>query len=152
MLRLIVLVVPLCLDTFAVSLALGTAGLTRRQRLQVSILFPLAEAGMPLLGLVAGAGLARAIGSAADYIAAVVVIAVGAFLLAEDEADEARRLARGFGIGLLRLSFVLACIMIAVQAVIASQLGLLLGKRVGRRARTNAGRLAGLLLVVIGIF
>src|SRR6266511_3617753 len=109
MLRLIVLVVPLCLDTFAVSLALGTAGLTRRQRLQVSILFPLAEAGMPLLGLVAGAGL-------------------------------------------LRLSFVLACIMIAVQAVIASQLGLLLGKRVGRRARTNAGRLAGLLLVVIGIF
>jgi putative Mn2+ efflux pump MntP len=175
MLRLAVLVLPLCLDTFAVSLALGAAGLTRKRRLQVSVLFPLAEAAMPALGLLAGEGLARAIGDAADYVAVGVLIATGAFLLAEDDSDErlrAKRLSRagglallalavgialdelalGFSIGLLRLSFVIACIMIGVQAVVASQLGLLLGSRVGARFRERAGQLAGLILVVIGIF
>ncbi len=130
---------------------------------------------MPVLGLLVGDGVARAIGGAADYLAAGVLIAVGAFLLAEDESDEGERVGRlahaggwtlialsagialdelalGFSIGLLRLSLVAACIMIGVQAVIASQLGLLLGSRVGARLREGAERLAGLVLASIGIF
>lgn len=127
---------------------------------------------MPVLGLVAGAGTARAIGAAAGYVAAAVLIAAGAFLLAEEASDETRRLARtggwaivgltfgiavdelalGAGIGLLHVSFLAAVIMIAVQAVIASQLGLLLGARVGARLRNGAERAAGLALVTIGIF
>lgn len=174
MLRLAALVLPLCLDTFAVSVLLGMAGLTRRQRLQVSLLFPAAEIAMPLLGLLLGHGVAQAIGGGADYLAAGVLIAVGAFLLAEDEDERERvgRLARaggwtlialsvgialdelalGFSIGLLRLSLVAACIMIGVQAVIASQLGLFLGDRVGARLREGAERVAGLVLAAIGIF
>jgi manganese efflux pump family protein len=173
--RLVALVLPLCLDTFAVSVALGLAGLSRRQRIQISIVFPAAEIAMPAVGLAAGHGLARTIGDAADYVAAAIVIAVGVYLLAEDETEEAERasrlvkaggwavvaltagialdeLALGFSIGLLRLSFVAAVIMIAVQAVLASQLGLLLGSRVGERLRESAARVAGLALVGIGIF
>ena len=175
MARLVALVVPLCLDTFAVSVALGMAGLSRRQRLQISLIFPATETVMPALGLLAGHGLAQAIGGAADYVAAGLVLAVGAFLLAEDETGEVERatrlaraggwavilltasialdeLALGFSIGLLRLSFLAAVIMIAVQAVVASQLGLLLGGRVGARSRHWAERLAGLALVGIGFF
>jgi manganese efflux pump family protein len=173
--RLLVLVFPLCLDTFAVSVALGMAGLSRRQRLQISLLFPAAEIAMPVLGLVTGHGLARSIGGTADYVAAGLVAAVGAFLLAEDESVEAERagrlaraggwaiilltasialdeLALGLSIGLLRLSFLAAVIMIAVQAIAASQLGLLLGRRVSARLREGTERLAGLALVGIGIF
>jgi manganese efflux pump family protein len=173
-LRLAALVLPLCLDTFAVSVLLGAAGLSRRQRLQVSLLFPAAEIAMPVLGLLLGDGIARAIGGAADYLAAAALIAVGALLLAEDDRVQPERVSRragaggwalislsvgvaldelalGFGIGLLRISLVAACIMIGVQAVIASQLGLLLGDRVGRRLREGAGRLAGLVLAGIGI-
>jgi putative Mn2+ efflux pump MntP len=173
--RLVALVLPLCLDTFAVSAALGMAGLSRRQRLQISLIFPAAEIAMPVLGLLAGHGLARAIGGAADYVAAGLVLAVGAFLLAEDESGEVQRagrlsraggwavvvltasialdeLALGFSIGLLRLSFLAAVIMIAVQAVVASQIGLLLGRRIAARSRERAERLAGLALVGIGLF
>ena len=175
MLRLAALVLPLCLDTFAVSAVLGMAGLSGRQRLQVSLLFPAAEIAMPVLGLLLGDGIARAIGGVADYLAAAALIAVGALLLAEDERERPERVSRraraggwalislsigialdelalGFGIGLLRLSLVAACIMIGVQAVIATQAGLLLGGRVGARLRRGAGRLAGVVLAGIGIF
>jgi putative Mn2+ efflux pump MntP len=171
--RLVVIVLPLCVDTFAASAALGLAGLTARQRLQVSILFPIAEAAMPLLGVALGLGAAHVVGDVASYVAAVVLAAVGAFLLAEaDDRDEEHawqtargwalvgltlgiavdELALGVGIGLLRLSLTAAVIMIAVQAVVASQLGLLVGARLGARAREGAQRLAGFALVAIGVF
>jgi putative Mn2+ efflux pump MntP len=171
--RLVAIVLPLCLDTFAASAALGVAGLTARQRLQVSILFPLAEAAMPLLGVMVGLGAARVVGSVAGYAAAVVLAATGAFLIAEaGERDEGRawrsaqgwalvgltlgiavdELALGVGIGLLRLSMTAAVIMIGVQAVVASQLGLVVGARLGRRAHEGAQQLAGFALVAIGIF
>src|SRR5437867_439371 len=70
------------------------AGLSRRQRLQISIVFPVAEIATPAIGLAAGHGLARTIGHAADYVAAAIVIAVGVYLLAEDESQEAERASR----------------------------------------------------------
>jgi manganese efflux pump family protein len=173
--RLAAFVVPLCLDTFAVAAALGAAGLTPRQRLQVSVLFPLAETTMPVAGMLAGRGVASAVGGAADYVAAAVLVALGVYLLVETESTGDRRssslagigtwtllalafslsldeLALGFGIGLLRLSLLAAVIMIGVQAVIASQLGLLLGARVSERSREGAERLAGAALLGIGTF
>jgi len=171
--RLVAIVLPLCLDTFAASAALGLAGLTARQRLQVSILFPVAEAAMPLLGVVVGLGAAHLVGDIAGYAAAVVLAATGAFLLAEADDRDYRgawrsargwalvgltlgiavdELALGIGIGLLRLSLTAAVIMIGVQAVVASQLGLLVGARLGERAREGAQRVAGFALVSIGIF
>ena len=62
--RLIALVLPLGLDTFAVAAALGALGV--QQRLTVSALFTAFEAGMPLIGLALGAPLGHAIGGAAD--------------------------------------------------------------------------------------
>lgn len=162
---------PLALDTFAVSAALGLAGLDRRGRIQASVLFPAVETAMPVAGLALGHGLARAIGQAAEYVGALVVAAAGAWLLGERDAAESRplpvaggwalvalglgisvdELALGLGIGLLRLSFAAAVIMIAVQAIVASQLGLLVGRRLGARGRVAAERLAGVALLALGL-
>lgn len=175
--RLIAFVLPLGLDSFAVAAALGATGrLSGRTRLRISALFVAFEAGMPLLGLAAGAPLARATGDVADYLAAAAVIAVGVWMLAhggpDDEAETADRLAAarglailglgigisldelaiGFGIGLTRLPLIPAIVGIAVQAFVGVQLGLHLGARIGERFGEIAERLAGLALVALGLF
>jgi putative Mn2+ efflux pump MntP len=170
-LRLIALVVPLGLDTFAVAAALGLAGLPQRERLRASLVFAGFETAMPLVGLAGGGLLGEAIGGTAEYVAIAVLVGVGAlFLLGDDDAARAERLARargwamlslgvaisldelasGLTLGLLALPVVLAVVLIGLQALVLSQLGLRLGARVGAKAREWAERLAGIALVGIG--
>ena len=177
MARLLAFVLPLGLDSFAVAAALGAAGLAGwRARLRISAIFVIFEAGMPLVGLAAGASLARAIGAAADYIAAGAVIALGGWMLISSRDDDdnddgaaARllsatglttialglsisldELAIGFSLGLARLPVVPVIAAIAIQAVLASQLGLALGKAISARFRQHAEQVAGLALIALG--
>jgi putative Mn2+ efflux pump MntP len=90
--KVLALVLPLGLDTFAVSTALGVGGLSARRRLRTSLLFACFEAGMPLVGLAIGHPLGAGIGSAADYLAVVVLLAVGIHMLCESETEEASEL------------------------------------------------------------
>jgi manganese efflux pump family protein len=174
MLRLLAFVLPLGVDSFAVAAALGAAGLTgTRERLRVSLIFVVFEAGMPLIGLAAGAGIARAVGDVADYLAGAAVIGLGIYMLAAgDDGDEraAGRLAStrglamlnlgisisldelaiGFSLGLVRLPAVPVIIAIAVQALLASQLGLALGHRISKRFTERAEQLAAVVLILLG--
>ena len=173
MLRLLAFVLPLGVDSFAVAAALGAAGLTgTRERLRVSLIFVVFEAGMPLVGLAAGAGLARAIGAVADYLAGAAVIAVGIYMLVAEEGEQQKagrlasahgvailalgvsisldELAIGFSLGLVRLPVAPVIIAIAVQALLASQLGLALGHRISERFRERAEQLAAVVLILLG--
>ena len=177
-LRLLAFVLPLGLDTFAVAAALGATGsLTGRDRLRVSVLFVVFEGGMPLIGLAAGAPLARTIGSVTDYLAVAALIGLGAWMLLagrdEGHGEEEERAARlkmthgvavlalgvsisldelaiGFTLGLARLPVPAVVVAIAVQTVVAVQLGLYLGARIGERIRAGAERLAGVVLILLG--
>ena len=169
MIRLIALVAPLALDTFAVSAALATSGLTRANRVRVSIVFPAFEMAMPLVGLLVGHALGRALGGVADYVAIALLVGVGLLMLRDDDDDPGRlidarglavlalgvsisldELAIGFSLGLLRLALVAAILLIGAQAVVASQLGLAIGGRIGAVARERAEQLAGIALVALG--
>ena len=173
-LRLLAFVLPLGLDTFAVSAALGATGdLTARDRLRVSVLFVVFEGGMPLIGVAVGAPLARRIGPVADYLAVAALIGLGVWMLLAGGDGEERRAARlkmthgvaiialgvsisldelaiGFSLGLVRLPIVAIIVAIAVQTLIAVQVGLYLGARIGERIRSGAERLAGVALVGLG--
>jgi manganese efflux pump family protein len=171
--KLIALVLPLGLDTFAVSAALGALGVSGQHRLRVSLLFAGFEAGMPLIGVALGAPLGRAIGSAADYVAIGVLFVFGIYTLVGREEDEERlsqliqlrgasavvlgisisldELAIGFTLGLFRLPVALVIVLIAVQAFIVTQLGLRLGHRLSERVREGAERLAGVALIVLAL-
>jgi len=171
-LKLVLFVVPLGLDTFAVSAALGVGGLPARERLKVSLVLSGFELAMPVVGLVAGRGLGDVVGSVADYAAAGVLLALGGYmLLADDEREQARglastrglalaglgvaisldELAMGFTIGLLGLPIVAAVILIGVQAFAVAQLGLRIGSRLGEAAREGAERLAGAGLIGLAV-
>jgi putative Mn2+ efflux pump MntP len=173
-LKLLVFVLPLGLDSFAVAAALGAAQvITVRQRLRIALIFVVFEGGMPLIGLALGDALARGIGHIADYLAAAAVIGIGLWMLLADEKDEGGRasgmissrglalaalgvgisldeLAIGFGLGLVRLPVTAVIIAIAVQALLAAQLGLAIGARIAERWRERAGQLAGITLILLG--
>lgn len=172
--KLVALVVPLGIDTFAVAAALGMLGTTRATRRRVTVLFTSFEAAMPLVGLALGAPLGHAIGSAADYVAIGVLLAFGAYTLLASEHREEERLSKiadvrgpgalllglsisldelaiGFTLGLLRLPAGLVILLIAIQALIATQLGLRLGSRLSDRWRETAEHLAGLALITLAL-
>jgi manganese efflux pump family protein len=172
-LKLLAFVLPLGLDSFAVAAALGAARPAGwRARMRISAIFVTFEAGMPLIGLAVGARLGRAIGPAADYLAAAAVIGVGCWMLLgrDDEEQAADRLAGarglaaialglsisldelaiGFSLGLVRLPVVPVIVAIAVLALIASQLGLALGAVISTRLREHAEQVAGLALILLG--
>lgn len=172
--KLIALVIPLGLDTFAVAAALGVAGLPGEQRLRVSLLMAGFEAGMPLIGLALGAPLGHALGSAAEYIAIGVLLTLGVHLWLGNEEDgqtsvgrlpsvhgwgavliglsiSLDELAIGFTLGLLRFPVALVIVLIALQAFALSQLGLRVGYRLSEGTREGAERLAGLALAGLGV-
>jgi putative Mn2+ efflux pump MntP len=171
-LKIAALLLPLALDTFAVSAALGIAGLTPRERLRLSFVFAAFEAGMPLLGFAAGSLLGSTLGGAADYLAVAVLIGVGVLILRErDELDSSTLRARsrgpaviglglsvsvdelaiGLSLGLLRLPVVIVAVLIGAQAFAATQLGARLGHHVGAHLRERADTVAGLALVFLGV-
>jgi manganese efflux pump family protein len=176
MLKLLAFVLPLGLDSFAFAAAIGAAQATTAwQRLRISLIFVIFEGGMPLVGLGLGSALTYGIGHTADYLAAAAVTGIGLWMLLsgdEDEEDKAARittsrglallglgisisldeLAIGFSIGLTRLPVIIVIIAIAVQAFLAAQLGLATGARIAERWRERAERLAGIALILLGIY
>jgi putative Mn2+ efflux pump MntP len=171
------LILPLAIDTFVLSTALSVAGIPRRAQLRTSLVLTAFEAGMPVAGFVAGAGIGSAIGRWADYVAAAVLAAAGLWMLRPggDEADEAKQkvrllqsasgwaivvlglsisideLAIGFGVGLLGLPLLLLVGVIAAQAFIAAQLGMRLGSHLAESSRRAAGQTAGVLLLLAAL-
>lgn len=172
-LKIAALVLPLGLDTFAVSAALAAGGISPARRLRTSLWFAGFEAGMPLVGLALGRPLGSAIGGAADYAAIGVLVIVGGLMLREGDEDgeEGRlssmleagglaavglaisisldELAIGFTLGLLRLPVVAVIAAIAAQAFAMAQVGMRVGQRVGERIRVGAERAAGAALVLL---
>jgi manganese efflux pump family protein len=119
---------------------------------------------------------AHAIGDVADYVAAAVLIAVGAWMLFMEDEDggevgarsftDARgwalvaqgmsisidELAVGFTLGLSKLPVPVVIVAIAVQAAVAAQLGLRLGAQLSERSRELAEKLAGVALAGLGVY
>jgi manganese efflux pump family protein len=175
LLKLVGLIVPLGLDTFAVAAALGIAGLKKQDRLRVSLLFTGFEVGMPLVGFFGGRLVGNVAGNAADYLAILILVALGVYLVwPKSEEKEDKRLsligrthglaaiwlgisismdelAIGFTIGLLRFSILLIVVLIGLQTFVVTQLGIRLGARVGERIREGAEQLAGIALAALGL-
>ena len=172
--KLLALVLPLGLDTFAVAAALGAVGIGREQQRRVTLLFAAFEGAMPLVGLVLGRPLGRLVGGAADYVAVGVLLIFAVYtLFGGDEREEAHlaeftdahgmtlvvlglsisldELAIGFTLGLLGVPVGLVLISIVIQTVVVTQLGLRLGGRLSEERREAAERLAGATLAVLAL-
>jgi len=170
------LLLPLALDTFALAAALGVAGLEPSNRLSVTLVFTVFEAGMPIAGILIGRVAGNLIGAWAGYGGILFLFIAGFLLLrpSQDEAGEQKRLrllahARGLATldlglsisvdeltvglsaGLLGLPIALTVIWIAVQAFIAAQVGLRFGARLGEEIRERSEQAAGVALIAVAV-
>ena len=171
MARVIALVLPLGLDTFAIAAALAMTRLTAAQRIRFGLLFAAFEGGMPVIALLVGVGLGRLIGGYSEYVAIVALAGLGLYMLFGRDEDDQRvqklvastgtamvvlglsvsldELAIGFSLGLLNVPIMPAIVLIAAQAFVVSQVGFAIGGKVGEATRESAERLAGAVLIVI---
>jgi putative Mn2+ efflux pump MntP len=170
------LLLPLGLDTFALAAALGMAGLEKRDRVRITLVFTAFEAGMPIAGMLIGRAAGSLIGAWAGYGGIAFLFLAGVLLLrpGQKESDETGRLrllahARGLAIvdlglsisideltvglsaGLLGLSIVLTVLWVGIQAFVATQAGLRLGGRLGEEVRERAGWVAGAALIAVAL-
>jgi manganese efflux pump family protein len=172
-LALLLVAVSLGLSNFAAAIGIGISGASGRTRLKVAVIFGVFETGMPVAGLAIGHGAAHALGGAARWISAGLLIATGAWSLAqalragpEDAAPASGQrtgrllltgfalsldnLAVGFALGAFRVSLALAVAVIGAVSVALSLAGLELGARIGPRAGHRGEILGALVLIAVG--
>jgi putative Mn2+ efflux pump MntP len=177
MLALLLVAVALGLSNFAAAIGIGVAGADAGTRLRVGVIFGLFETGMPLLGLLLGRGLAHALGHAAHWIGAGLLIATGGYAVVQairGQAGERREpavaagrrtgqlvvtgialsidnLAVGFALGTYHVGLAVAAITIGAVSVTMSLLGLELGERLGTRTGGRGELIGGLVLIAVGV-
>jgi manganese efflux pump family protein len=175
--RLVLFVLPLGLDTFALSTIIGVTPLTTRTRVRLALTFAAAEGLMPAIGLLLGLPLGNALGAWSGYLAGALLCGLGAWMWwkergERDEDDDAGgkgeaakitraatvagwglfglalsisldELAVGFSFGVLRVPFVPALVLIALQALLVSIAGQWAGRHMGQKLGERAEQLVG---------
>jgi manganese efflux pump family protein len=168
------------IDNFAVAAGIGVSGVRGSVRAQVALVFGVFEAGMPVLGMVAGHAVSARVGGAADWVGGGILVAVGGYqivawyrsrgvvaaqpgtggwgtwrLLASGLALSIDNLVVGFALGTYHVSLATAAVVIGLVSVAMSLAGLELGAKLGRvfgGAFSKRGALAGgIVLAVVGI-
>lgn len=168
---LVLVAVALGLSNLAAALGIGLSGVDARVRIRVGLVFGLFEAGMPVLGLVAGEPLARAVGSVAVPAGGAVLVGVGGLailrarrgpeataapgrsgpLIATAAALSIDNLVVGFALAAQPVGLLEAALVIGGVSATMSLVGLEAGHRLGRVVERWSAELSGALLIVVGI-
>jgi putative Mn2+ efflux pump MntP len=176
-LALLLVAISLGLSNFAAAIGIGVTGVDAGTRLRVGLIFGIFEAGMPILGLLLGHSLAHALGSAAHWIGAALLIATGGYAVLQAVRGQAREeqpatganqlrtgrllvtgialsidnLAVGFALGAYHVNLAVAAIIIGAVSVTLSLAGLELGDRLGTKVGERGELIGGLVLIAVGI-
>jgi manganese efflux pump family protein len=134
------------------------------------------EVAMPIAGLLLGSFAGGLVGGAADYAAIALLAGLGIWILRPGGEDREEKkleslgratgiaalglglsisldeLAMGISLGLLHLPIVPALVLIGLQALVASQLGLRLGSRISESSRDRSEKAAGVILLLLAAF
>jgi putative Mn2+ efflux pump MntP len=176
-LALLLVAVSLGLSNLAAAIGIGISGVRGATRVRVGVIFGIFEAGMPVLGLVAGRSLAVALGHEARWIGGTLLIGTGAYSVVQALRSEAfpgtggaaagdgwstRRLlvsalalsidnlAVGFALGTYHVGLAVAAAVIGGVSVAMSLAGLELGARIGTAAGRRGELAGGLVLIGVG--
>ena len=177
MLALLLLAVALGLSNFAAAIGIGVSGVHGRDRVRIAVVFGVFEAGMPVLGVALGQGVAADLGHAARWLGGAVLIAIGVtgLILARRAGREARvprarggpswrmgrvvasglalsvdNLAAGFALGAYHTGLAAAAAVFGGVSVIMSLAGLELGATLGAGAGDRSELAASVMLVAVG--
>jgi|ERR1700694_1820420 len=174
-LKIVAFVLPLGLDTLAISIALGLRGFAPWQ---AALTFAVFEGLMPILGVVLGRFVGLRFETAAVVLGGIILIGVGIHTIREASEVEKEikhisfgsvrasflaglaistdELAIGFPMGASRLPIPTVLMAIALQAFLVTALGIAIGNRfgsgLGLRASRYASIAAGIAFALVGLW
>lgn len=174
LLTIIIIAIGLAMDAFAVSIVSGAAykQLNIKHALRLALFFGGFQAFMPLIGFLAGITVKEYIANFDHWIAFGLLSAIGAkmiyestkikparqnpehlnilVLLALSVATSIDALAVGITLSILKISIVVAAIIIGLITFILSYLGVFIGKNFGHFFESKIEALGGIILIAIG--
>ena len=171
MVTLLLLGFALSLDSFRVSVGLGTLKLSRLRQLQIVIAFGVCDALAPLIGLLIGKSLLQVIGPWVEHLGPLLLCAYGIYVIyiaqrcAGRETGETDRwmvlglplslsldnLIAGTTLGMIGFPIVLSVAIIGAMSSLFSLAGLRLGRTAVNVLRFRADLIGGVVLIFIAL-
>lgn len=160
------------LDNFAISVAMGLSGVSKRHRIRNSLVFCSFETGMPIIGFFIGRTLASSLGSSASIFGGALLVATGLYTIIQDLLIQETKeptpasikrllimgisisidsLIVGFSLGATKEPLVETVIIIGVLSVILSLLGMEVGSRIKRNIESYSELFGGVILIIVGL-
>jgi putative Mn2+ efflux pump MntP len=173
MIDVFVLAIALSMDTFAVSIGLGTKHSDRLLSLglMAGFYFGVFQGAMPLIGYAAGNGVFDWVDAYAPWIAFILLSLVGAKMIYGSRcegieegvvkithrvmlilalATSVDAMAAGFSLTILEVNPLYACFIIGLTTFVFSWLGILIGAKSGTYLESKSELLGGVVLILIG--
>jgi len=170
LLQVLFLALVLAINNFFGAVSLGAAELDHRARIRIVALFAAADCGLPLMGILLGAGLSKWLGPTASYLGAAVIMLTALYIFfdrgqempASGHAPLPRllltaiglgldNLGAGIGLGAMGFNLVLSLVAFGVVTAVVTVLGLLVGQFVFQRlAGRSVNGVSGTVLFVTG--
>src|SRR5678816_526435 len=168
MITLLLLGFALSLDSFRVSVGLGTLKLSRLRQLQIVIAFGVCDALAPLIGLLIGQSLLKIVGPWVEHIGPLLLCAYGVYVIyiakrcAGTETDRwmvlglplslsLDNLIAGTTLGMIGFPLLISVTIIGVMSALLSLAGLRLGKTTMNLLRFRADLIGGVVLIFIAL-
>jgi len=171
MITLLLLGFALSLDSFRVSVGLGTLKLSRLRQLQIVIAFGVCDAIAPLIGLLIGKSLLEYIGPWVEHLGPLLLCAYGVYVIyiakryAGKEAGETDRwmvlglplslsldnLVAGTSLGMIGFPMLLSVTIIGAMSALFALVGLWLGQTAVKFVPIKVELIGGVVLIVIAL-
>ena len=171
MITLLLLGFALSLDSFRVSLGLGTLKLSRMRRLQIVIAFGVCDAIAPLIGLLIGKSLLEFIGPWVEHLGPILLCAYGVYVIyiahryAGKEVGDTDRwmvlglplslsldnLVAGTSLGMIGFPILLSVTIIGAMSALLSLFGLWLGRTAVNLLPIKLELIGGVVLIFIAL-
>ena len=169
MVTLLLMGFALSLDSFRVSLGLGTLKLSRLRQLQIVIAFGVCDALAPLIGLLIGQSLLKIVGPWVEHLGPLLLCVYGVYVIyiaqrCAETAETGRwmvlglplslsldNLIAGTTLGMIGFPILLSVTIIGAMSSLFALVGLQLGRTAVNLLRIRADLIGGVVLIVIAL-
>lgn len=170
MFSILTIAVALSMDTFSLSLGLGTMNLSKKKSLALSTLVGIMHFLMPLVGVMLGNELVHFFKINSNLLLGIILLFIAGQMLyeiffKEDETISLNTIgmfffalgvsidafSTGLGLNAITSNIVISLLIFSVVSFLFTALGLMIGKYANKYLGTYASILGAILLIVIGI-
>jgi len=168
-LTILIIGISLSMDAFSLALIYGIQGMTKNEKIYLSLIVGIYHFIMPLIGLIFGTILSNINLISIDIVAMLILIYIGIDLILSNSKKEERleiskigflifglsvsidSLTVGIGLKAITNNFFLSSITFSLTSLIFTYLGLSIGNIIGSKIGSYSKILGGIVLIIIAI-